>query len=439
MSVAINGVRWLVVFSLVVLAKFLGFLSRLTGYGHGTALPGYLVEKYAKWVIKVLIKEVSEIVCISGTNGKTTTRAIINHIYATQGIGTASNLGGANIFRGIASAIINNTNWWLRPKHQVLVLEVEEATLPILSDYLRPQTLILTNIFRDQLDAYGEIDKTLGYFRLAIHKTQPLVIVNADDRKLLECLEGYTGKIYGFSVNSSNKPNFELTKPQPALVNFQKQFVATNLRSQANQQVFDLKIDQDQNYTVKTNLKGNFNVYNILAALSYSYDKLGQSAIEAIATLEPVFGRGETIHLANSTVILFLVKNPAGFNQVLTLLAQENQSRPINLVILINDKIADGQDVSWLWDIHLENFLAQQTIQNLKTGGLRGLDMLLRLQHAGASVKPEDYLDSFDKVISFCYQQTEPTYVLCTYTALLEFRKEINRLVKLKPINTAGN
>ena len=114
-------------------------------------------------------------------------------------------------------------------------------------------------------------------------------------------------------------------------------------------------------------------------------------------------------------------------------------NKPINLVILINDQIADGRDVSWLWDIHLEEFLAKQPLKNLKTGGLRGLDMLLRCQQAGASVTPSDFLENSQTVIDFCKQQPEPVYILCTYTALLEFRKEINRLVKLKDIDSFGN
>jgi len=432
-----NSLRWLTTLFLVILAKFLGYLSSLLNYGNGTALPGYLIEKYAKWVLTILTLKVSENIFISGTNGKTTTRAIINHIYTSNGITTASNLGGANIFRGVASAIINNTNWRLQPKCQTLILEVEEATLPILCDYVRPQKLILTNVFRDQLDAYGEIDKTVGYFRLAIQKSRPLVIVNADDHKLLECVQDYTGPIYGFSVESPNKPNFELAKS--TTVNFTKSFLATNLDVAQGQQIFDLTINNKQTYKVQTSLKGVYNVYNILAAISGTYDKFGTLSISALNTLTPVFGRGELISLGSATITLFLVKNPAGFDQVLTLLHQENQNQPINLVILINDKIADGQDVSWLWDIHLEEFLAKQPLKSLKTGGLRGLDMLLRCQHAGASVSPEDFLENWQTVIDFCQQQSELVYVLCTYTALLEFRKEIGRLVKLKDINSFGN
>ena len=101
----IDSLRWLVTLILVILAKFSGFLSRRFHYGSGTALPGYLIERYAKWVLTILTRDISEIIFISGTNGKTTTRAIINHIYTSNGIATISNLGGANIFRGVASAI----------------------------------------------------------------------------------------------------------------------------------------------------------------------------------------------------------------------------------------------------------------------------------------------------------------------------------------------
>ncbi len=425
------------IFGIVIFAKFLAFISRSLKKGSGTALPGYLVEYYAKWVVATLAKDLKEIIFISGTNGKTTTRALLNHIYEKNGVEVCSNLGGANIFRGIASALILNTKWNLKPKKTTAILEVEEATMTILADYLKPQILILTNVFRDQLDVYGEIDQTVKYFKTTLEKTKPIVVVNADDYKLLQCLQNFEGTILGFQVDNQDKPIFESNSPVD--LNFQQIFVARNIQLTDSGQSFEVVLGS-QKETIKSNLSGIYNTYNILAALVCSYQKFGTQAIAPISSFQPVFGRGEKIFFGNTEIILFLIKNPAGFDQVLNQLHQQFQHEEINIIISINDNIADGKDVSWLWDVNLEQFASQQKVSVLKTAGTRGLDMLLRLEYAGFEVKPEDYLGQKGQdIITFCKAFSGKIIVLCTYTALLEFRSSLAHLVDIKSINNTGN
>ncbi len=427
----------IVIFGIVIFAKLLAFASRSLKKGNGTALPGYLVEYYAKWVIAILAKDLKEVIFISGTNGKTTTRALLNHIYQNNNVEVCSNLGGANIFRGIASALILNTKWNLKPKKTTAILEIEEATMPILADYLKPQILILTNVFRDQLDAYGEIDQTLKYFKTVLEKTKPIVIVNADDYKLLQCLQNFEGTLLGFRVDSPDKPIFE--SDSPVNLNFHQVFVAKNIQSTDSGQSFEI-VFGSKKISVKSNLGGIYNTYNILAAVVCGYQKFGIQAVDPIPSFEPVFGRGERITLGNTKIELFLIKNPAGFDQVLNQLHQQFQHKEINMIISINDNIADGKDVSWLWDVNLEKFTSKQKFLNLKTAGTRGLDMLLRLEYAGFQVKPEDYLGQKGKdIVNLCKTLSGEIIVLCTYTALLELRSSLANLVDLKSLNNTGN
>jgi UDP-N-acetylmuramyl tripeptide synthase len=172
-------------------AKFLAFFSCLTKRGSGTALPGYIVETKFINILAKFQHEYEEIIFISGTNGKTTTRAVLVEMYENSGFRVCTNRGGANIIRGIASSILLDLDIKAKPKSQILILEVEEASLPILTLYLQPKILILTNLFRDQLDAYAEIDKTLSYFEetlvnLGANEKEPLEVSN------LPILEGFT-------------------------------------------------------------------------------------------------------------------------------------------------------------------------------------------------------------------------------------------------------
>ena len=170
-----------------------------------------------------------------------------------------------------------------------------------------------------------------------------------------------------------------------------------------------------------------------------SFQKL---AIAPINNLEPVFGRGESIDLNGVNLHLFLVKNPAGFDLVLTHILKTSDSQDINLGVAINDNIADGKDVSWLWDVSLEEFLKQQNIANVYTAGKRANDMLLRFEYAGlkdANLENSSYdLTDLVKTISES-DKSKPFIVMCTYTALLDFRSKLSKKVKLSKISDAGN
>ncbi len=419
-------------------AKIIRLLSKVLKKGSGTSLPGLIVETKLPFLVKYWNNKYEKVIFITGTNGKTTVRSLLNRIYLEAGNKTVTNIGGANIMRGIASSLLFDLDIFGKVKSKILILEVEEATLPKLTKYLKPDQLILTNIFRDQLDAYGEIDQTLDYFIESINNSNPQIIINADDDKLLNILDWNQKNVIGFSVDSKDKPGFE--KSEVSSFQIEKLFTATNLEFSNFQTSFDIYSATDKLFEVNDfNLSGVFNVYNLLAVFSSLPQNFNKKHIQkSIAEFNPVFGRGEVISLKKNHR-MFLVKNPAGFDQVLDLINTNCSSKKVNLVIAINDKIADGRDVSWLWDVNLEKFIRNQKLGNIITAGSRGLDMLVRMKYAGAEINQKNNFKNINELGSFLDSTQDDYIILATYTAMREIRDELSIYTNLPDITDKGN
>jgi lipid II isoglutaminyl synthase (glutamine-hydrolysing) len=481
--------------------RILIIILRVLKVGNGTTWPGLFFEKLFPSAVRFLVDKECKITFISGTNGKTTTRSMIVKILEDQNIEVCTNRGGANIFRGVASTLLSNLSLSGQPKSKHIILEVEEATMPILTKFIQPNKIILTNIFRDQMDAYGEIDTTLQYFTLALDNLQNTnfdLIINKDDSKLLSILSKKRPNVslIGYGIDDANAilPDYEFSENN-AKTEFQRSFVAKKIISKNLEVGFEVEETSTENFVLKdknelsiadflgqadsqeskqsfmlkTSLLGIYNIYNILAAFATCCDEFAtQDVINSLETVPPVFGRGEKVLLPNgSQIIMLLVKNPAGMNQVFELIKTNFDAENLGLNFLINDNIADGRDVSWLWDCNFEDLV--QSLGNLnpppiplildsfqdalnidkkvnkiefKTSGSRGLDMLLRLETAGANVSLQDNFDSIHELVEDIAQEEKPKkiqLILATYTAMLEFRSEFGKIVKLTGIGGKGN
>ena len=468
MDIDTINVKSILVYLIILQAKFIRLLLLTLKKGNATSLPGLIVEAKLPWVIGYLSQNYKEVVVISGTNGKTTTRSILNNIYKTAGFKVCTNLGGANIYRGIATAMLLDQKIFGGKKSDLLILEIEEATLPKISKYLKVDKLILTNLFRDQLDLYGEIDKTLHYFQesiLELNHPNFEVIINADDGKLISLIKYCEGNnlninFIGFSLDiaEENKPKYELENIkwplkyvdnlwiiQPVFKLWQGENLTSlaasqNKKEKNNKNNFRIIKGSEifQNLQFTTNLEGNYNLYNCIAAIA-SCRNISQEIIQnALASQIEVFGRGEEIQIGNSKLRIILVKNPASFDQVLDFLSNQQNIKKTqqNIIFLINDKIADGKDVSWLWDISFEKYLPKIKEGLFYTGGSRGLDMLLRLEYAGAKVNLNDNFENYDQLLETIQASSETDYnILCTYTAMTELREILSTKVVLKKIN----
>jgi UDP-N-acetylmuramyl tripeptide synthase len=452
---------------LVWIAQLLATLSRALGRGSGTSIPGLMVEKYMPGLLRDLTKDFQEVICLSGTNGKTTTRALLVHLYESQHVRVISNRGGANIIRGLASSLLLNRDWLGRPLAKIGIFEVEEASLPIFAEYVWIHKLILTNVFRDQLDAYGEIDQTSNYFRQTIEKMGGLprgltdkdlkklpkkylqapkrtkrdftVYLNQDDGMLVDLLRTHSFHAVGFSVESRDLPRYEREVNTELLKLIEESFIAQKVAFKSLRTKFSIKTEGQKEVFIQSQLPGLFNVYNIIGAYVVAQERFGRTIADDVESFEPVFGRGERIELGGGAITLFLVKNPAGFDQVLQLLEENFGSEGISLTVAINDNIADGRDVSWLWDIKLEDYLEGVVINQLRTAGTRGLDMLLRFEYAGVTVDTHNYVNSFTELVKRFEKLSEDQIVLCTYTALLEIRNLLEQRVGLGGITAKGN
>ncbi len=408
----------------IFVLKLLTKLLKLLGAGSGTALPGLIAEKYFSNVFEHLTSELNKVVIITGTNGKTTTRFILEEILKTSYTGYISNRAGSNMKRGLISALIFHSNIFGRLKTDFAVFEVEEATLPRIIKYLKPDILIVTNLFRDQLDAYGEINKTRDYIKEAIDlspKTQ--LVLNADD-PLVASLQKNPEKTYFFSIEQEYRKEIEFESSEIREVDEIHKIVASEIK--VYEDLTSSFVAEKETFYIKT--PGIFHIYNAIAAiltaqlLEISLDAIGK----AIRNFQPAFGRGEEVEYKDRIFQLLLIKNPIGFSLTLDLLT--NISSP-NLLIIINDRIADGRDVSWLWDSKVE-LINKINPKRIFVSGTRAEDMALRLKYAGIDISKITYNPNQSQIFKTIIKETESNeriYVLPTYTAMNEFRKLLGK------------
>jgi lipid II isoglutaminyl synthase (glutamine-hydrolysing) len=425
------------IYILYIISRMLTFFIKVFKLGNATSLPGLLVEKFNINVLKYFNNKYKKIIFISGTNGKTTTRAVLVDFIEKNGFKVCTNRGGANIARGIASSLLSDLNFLNKVQSDYLVLEVEEATLPKLKDLIKIDYLILTNVFRDQLDAYGEIDKTIEYFNIFLKDQYCEVVINGDDPKLLNVVSSNTkNRFFYCGLQSDESPNYEGN----ISVKVNYHYFANEITYDKGEMNFKLN-----NSLFKTQLSGVYNIYNIIFAYVVA-EKLNLKNLgKLISEFPPVFGRGEVFDINGEKTYLYLVKNPEGFNQVLQYIKKAFHDNDLNFFFLVNDQIADSRDVSWLWDVEFEKYRIEflknnVNITNIYTGGSRADDILLRLEYADFySLNYGNNLGSIECVVDNINLLNSTNIVFATYTAMLEFRKELSKYMKVESITKVGS
>ncbi len=404
-----------------LIGKCLVFLSRRLGGGHGSALPGLVVEKLSPHFLGRLLAELPEgVVLVSGTNGKTTTTKIVADLLRADGYRVFTNPSGSNFARGVISAALPVMHRG-RLGADIAVLELDEAHATHFVAQVKPRYSLLLNVLRDQLDRFGEIDQTARLLSYVAEQTTDVVVLNADDPRLSQL--GQSDQLtarpvwFGASGEASRlyRTDEELHTSRRAK---RSKGVAENvltldrLTGRRTQYLIDGK-----RYTTELRLFGIYNALNCGAALSLvrvvEQDRFDpQRAVETLAKIKPAFGRGEELSLAEGTVRLILVKNPSGFQ--LSLDSAEAQPT----LIAINDQYADGRDVSWLWDVKIDSLRQDE----VSVTGIRAYDMALRLEYdqvALRSVEP----DIVVATESFLDRLEGDGQIFATYTAMLKIRQ----------------
>ena len=458
---------------ILFLAKQIKTLLRFFNVSGGTALPGLLVEKvYPKILDDIAANFSKQTIIISGTNGKTSTTNILSNIFENNEISVISNFSGSNLQRGVISAYLdslNNFGQFISPK-SILILEIDEGVLPQVAEKIKPEMIILLNLFRDQLDRYGEIENIRSRWMNTFAKDifmKSKLIVNADDFLLSDIANSFQGEVSYFGIddqllyeNTSNRiteisycycgnkiihsllyyahigkwqcSNCENTRKQPDII-------ATNIQLSNSGIRFNLKSNNDSRFFESSSI-GLFSVYNAVAAFS-ALIKLGinlEYIHDAFKVNHQIFGRQESFIIKERKIKLFLVKNPAGLDQVIDALMQkkhinENQNQQkINLLFALNSRIEDGKDVSWIYDADFETLTSG--VGNLVVSGERLHDLALRFVIAGASnFEVEQNIKKAISAIISKSEQGSDIYLLLTYSAMMEYRKYIAKISGRKP------
>lgn len=448
----------------IMVTKILIFVLRLLKRG-GTTLPGKVAQKIFPDIIKHISKEL-KIIMVTGTNGKTTTTSIIGQILEENKIDYITNKSGANLVSGIITTLVDSVNLSGKSNYKTALIEVDEAAFDIITNDIKPDILVVTNFFKDQLDRFGEIYSTLNKVKSGIEKSPGVrLILNADDSLCASLATDYNEQVlfYGFDENAYESTDNLLSSDtifciycmgkyqyknrvyghlgtfececcgysrQPSDITCLK---VNELNSSYTK--IELSIDEEK-YKAKVNLPGLYNVYNALAAVSCGHmlNLSPESIISSLETFESSFGRMETIKTDGKTIKLILVKNPAGFNQVINFLLTESKENQI--AFLINDKLADGTDVSWLWDVDFEELTkVQENISSFYTSGTRAEDMAVRLKYAGIYSDKIEIIKDYEELIQKGLSSTEKGhnfYILPTYTALLDIRGFLKKKFGLK-------
>ena len=404
-----------------LIGKCLVFLSRRLGGGHGSALPGLVVEKLSPYFLGRLLAELPEgVVLVSGTNGKTTTTKIVADLLRADGYRVFTNPSGSNFARGVISAALPVMRRG-RLGADIAVLELDEAHATHFVAQVKPRYSLLLNVLRDQLDRFGEIDQTARLLSYVAEQTTDVVVLNADDPRLSRL--GQSDQLtarpvwFGASGEASRlyRTDEELHTSQRAKRSkgaAESVLTLDRLTGRRAQYLIDGK-----RYTTELRLFGIYNALNCGAALSLvravEQDRFDpQRAVETLARIKPAFGRGEELNLAEGTVRLILVKNPSGFQ--LSLDSAEAQPT----LIAINDQYADGRDVSWLWDVKIDSLRQDE----VSVTGIRAYDMALRLEYDQVvlrSVEP----DIVVATESFLDRLEGDGQIFATYTAMLKIRQ----------------
>ena len=440
MNLIIKLVRFYI---LLLIARLIKIAINMRGQSSGTSFIGMIMLKISPNFLRYTSNYFKkEKIAVTGTNGKTTTAGILSHILEEQKNSVIHNEKGANMLSGIANTMALSIYPFKR--FDYAVLESDEAYLSKLYDYIETEYLIVTNLFRDQLDRYGELNTTAKKIQEAIDKNPNLkLVLNADDPIVVNFrTKSDTKPIYfGFENIEFMDKNIDSKAPMELfncsncgeVLKYSKRFYAqqghyycdcgykrpvcdytANAKIYKNYSIINITHGEKE-YEFKTYLAGVYNAYNVLAAVTTVLELGYEDIQDALYNYKSVFGRSETKMLKGHKTLIQLIKNPTGASEVLKTVDLEN-----DILIVINDNYADGRDVSWLWDADFE--LLKDSKKRIITSGSRAYDMATRLKYAG--VEDVKVITNIHTAIHTITREADGDItILPTYTALLEINK----------------
>lgn len=422
---------------LILFGKIISKLSSVLRLGSGATWPGHItLNLNPKFIREILNKSKTKIIVVAGTNGKTTTTKLIRTILEADGKKIFQNSTGANLLNGLASTLVENSSLIGKLNFDYGIFEIDENTLPLALKEFVPDYLVLLNLFRDQLDRYGEVNTIALKWQKAIQQlnSKTLMILNADDPQIAFLGKGKKNSKY-FGLDEKKKSPAE----EQILAADSTQCQNCGSRLKYQNRTFShlgnwycascknkrptLNLSKIDKYP----LPGTYNKYNALAAVltAQVLNIPGRIVSSALQNFSPAFGRQEKIEYKDRSIQLFLSKNPTSFNESLRTMAELGGK---HVLFVLNDRIPDGRDVSWIWDTALEGNIDQ--FKQITVSGDRTYDMAIRLKYASKSliINPSSLIieENLSRAINLALDQlpkSEILYVLPTYSAMLEVRE----------------
>jgi|SRR5579884_2760753 len=432
-------------------ARAAGALSRLAGRGGGTTLPGKLLSTVDPGAIDLLAGRLEQgSVLVSATNGKTTTTAMVADILRPRAR-LVHNASGANLVSGVASALLRARD------AQLGLFEVDEAALPEIARRVRPKALLLGNLFRDQLDRYGELELVAARWRAAVTELEDaLLVVNGDDPQVGDLARAQRRSlVFGVDDPGQARPALQHAADSKYCLrcgtpyDYAAAYVGHlgdyrcpacgHARPPLDIRATDVELRglDGSSFTLRTPsdharlrlaLPGLYNVYNALgaAALALGLGVPLQDVVAALQRFSAAFGRFERIEIDDRRLLMLLIKNPAGANEAVRTLVDGGAPRVA--VVALNDAVADGRDVSWIWDVDFEPLLTG--LETLVATGSRAAELALRFAYGGLPRERIEVVPSLeaalDRGLALTPAGGELT-VLPTYTAMLALRRVVAR------------
>lgn len=416
----------------------------LKSMGRGSTYPGKLALQFDKNILDTLAKDY-EIVVVTGTNGKTLTTALTVGILKEAYGQVLTNPSGANMITGIVSSFLTAKKG--KSGKKIAVLEIDEASLPRITQYIKPSLFVFTNIFRDQMDRYGEIYTTYQLIIDGAKNAPEATILANGDSPLFASKELVNPvKYYGFNTED-HEPQLAHYNTEGILCPKCQAILQYCLNTYANLGHYIClncdfkrpKLDYQLSALTKTtnvssafvidgqeysiNVGGLYNIYNALAAVSVA-EFFGLSPEQIKAGFEKsraVFGRQETFSIGDKSCTLVLIKNPVGASQALEMIKLADY--PFSLSVLLNANYADGIDTSWIWDANFE-LIQEMDITEINAGGVRHSEIARRLRVSGYDSSKISEKESLEEVMQAIEkQESKHAYILATYTAMLAFRE----------------
>ncbi len=457
------------------------FILRIFGKG-ATTLPGKIALRVSPNFLEDMSRD-QKVIMVTGTNGKTTTTLMIAGILRAAGYSVGTNVSGANLASGLATTFAEHASFARRAAGKGIptayVLETDEAAFAVTAGKIEPRVCVVTNLFRDQLDRFGELLYTRSCIEKGLDATNGMILLNADDSMIAALRTGREERTEFFGLeeaymsrnnvtNAGNQGVLSTSSDAEYCLKCKAKFeysarsfghfgayhcpscgdrrqtpnYSAHLKDgSATVQATMILTSKEESAGTLLQIPGTHNLYNAAAATGASMifgKKIGDAKLtlsfcaEALASVRPAFGRTEKINVGDKSFCILLVKNPVGLDRALTHVSEAADAG--GMYLLLNSNIADGTDVSWIWDVDFES---RKYPEQIYVSGERSAEMLLRLHYSGAApedIRHEEMKESealFEEALSAC-PDGKCLYVLPNYTAMLSLRKYFVKRFHLK-------